>query len=59
MFGLGKTRRRMDLIIVFHHLMGVYRDDEVRVFSGVHSKRQEATVALFGREITSGYLKKK
>lgn len=49
----------MDLIIIFHHLMGVYRDDEVRVFSGVHSKRQEATVALFGREITSGYLKKK
>lgn len=46
----------MDLIIIFHHLMGVYREDEVRLFSGVHSERQEATVALFGREIT---LKKK
>lgn len=32
--------------------MGVYREDEVRLFSGVHSERQEATVAIVGREIT-------
>lgn len=38
--------------------MGVYREDEVRLFSGVHSKRQQATVALFGREIAIWILKK-
>lgn len=40
----------MDLISIFHYLMGVYREDEFRLFSGVYSERQEATVALFGRE---------
>lgn len=58
LFGLGKTRQRMDLIIIFHYLMGVYREDEVRLFSGVYSKRQQATVALFGREIAIWILKK-
>lgn len=42
----------MDPIIVFHHLMSVYREDEVQFFSGVHSERQEATDAFFGKEIT-------
>lgn len=38
--------------------MGIYREDEVRLFSGVYSKRQQATVALFGREIAIWILKK-
>lgn len=59
LFGLGKTRQRMDLIIIFHYLMGVYREDEVRLFSGAHSERQEATVAHFGRSTHAVWIYKK
>lgn len=48
LFGLWKTRQRIDLIIIFHYLLGVYRKDEVRLLSGVHRERQEGTVALSG-----------